>query len=119
MKTVTVDEFSTNVAAHLAEVERGEQVLITRDDQIVAELTPSRIPSWKRPWPPLGQPGVSLTSAIIEDRDERAAVVEGGRPSPVVAERNRPKPWQLPCPKASLTGPSTARAIIEERETGW
>ena len=58
-------------------VEKGETVRILRHGKPVAELVPmqadtaKKVPSWKRPFEPVVlSPGVSLSQAVLDERNE-------------------------------------------------
>ena len=79
MQTLPLSEFRANVSAMIDLVEKGETVRILRHGKPVAELVPphavelvaSKIPHWKLPFEPLILPaGASLSSAILEDRED-------------------------------------------------
>ena len=79
MQTLALSEFRANVSAMIDLVEKGETVRILRHGKPVAELVPpkdpelnaSKVPHWKLPFEPLVLPaGASLSSAILEDRED-------------------------------------------------
>jgi prevent-host-death family protein len=80
MHTLALSEFRANASAMLDLVEQGETVRIMRHGKPVADLVPVRaqeseeadsIPSWKRPFDPVKlPPGVSLSQAVLDERDE-------------------------------------------------
>lgn len=78
MHTVPLSEFRANAAAMLDLVEQGETVRILRHGKPVADLVPPRDepaavrqPSWKQPFDPVQlPPGVSLSQAVLDERDE-------------------------------------------------
>lgn len=79
MRIVPLSEFRANSAAMLDLVEQGETVRILRHGKPVADLVPvqelaaTRLPSWKQPFEPVRlPPGVSLSQAVLEERDEAA-----------------------------------------------
>lgn len=79
MHTLALSEFRANASAMLDLVEQGETVRIMRHGKAVADLVPiqdppiARLPSWKQPFEPVGLPvGVSLSKAVLTDRDEGA-----------------------------------------------
>ena len=80
MHTLPLSEFRANASAMLDLVERGETVRIMRHGKPVADLVPVKpqeldaadsVPSWKRPFEPVKlPPGVSLSQAVLDERDE-------------------------------------------------
>jgi prevent-host-death family protein len=77
MHTIALSEFRAHTAAMLALVENGATVRIMRHGKPVADLVPvqqdaaQRLPSWKQPFEPVRlPPGVSLSQAVLEERDE-------------------------------------------------
>ena len=80
MHTLPLSEFRANASAMLDLVEQGETVRIMRHGKPVADLVPVKaqeladadsIPSWKRPFEPVRlPPGVSLSQAVLDERDE-------------------------------------------------
>lgn len=79
MRIVPLSEFRANSAAMLDLVEQGETVRILRHGKPVADLVPvrelavTRLPSWKQPFEPVRlPPGMSLSQAVLEERDEAA-----------------------------------------------
>lgn len=74
MKLVTFTEFRNNASSLMDEVEKGEIVRILRHGKPVAEVCPlspdiSETPSWKKPGLRLSTKGVSLSNAILEERE--------------------------------------------------
>lgn len=80
MHIIPLSEFRANASAMLDLVEQGETVRIMRHGKPVADLvpvppemaeSPQDIPSWKRPFEPVQlPPGVSLSQAVLDERDE-------------------------------------------------
>ena len=73
MKTVTFTEFRKHASELFSEVERGKALLVLRHGKPIAEISSASIerstkPSWKRPGLRLTAKGVSLSSAILEER---------------------------------------------------
>jgi prevent-host-death family protein len=80
MHTLPLSEFRANTSAMLDLVERGETVRIMRHGKPVADLVPIqvaprvRLPNWKQPFEPVLLPvGVSLSQAVLDERDESAS----------------------------------------------
>ncbi len=76
MKTITLSEFDKDAPGYLAEVERGERILLLRYGKPIAQIIPyahdeaaMKTPAWKRPGLRLRKPGVELSSAILEERE--------------------------------------------------
>jgi prevent-host-death family protein len=74
MQTVSFTEFRQNASALLTKVENGERLIVVRHGKPVAEISPispesSTTPSWKSPALRLTIPGVSLSNAILEERN--------------------------------------------------
>jgi prevent-host-death family protein len=73
MKTTSFTEFRKHAAAFLDEVERGEVVRILRHGKAVAVISPvpsGDKPSWKKAPPQLPLSGVSLSKAILRNRED-------------------------------------------------
>jgi prevent-host-death family protein len=74
MRTVTFTEFRKNASEMLDLVEGGETLCISRHGKTVARIVPDdateHVPTWKRPGLRLKIPGVSLSQAIIDERNE-------------------------------------------------
>lgn len=75
MTTVTFTEFRKHASGLISDVENGETLVILRHGKPVAEVSPiapaqKGVPSWKRHRTPLVIPGVSLSKAILEEREE-------------------------------------------------
>ncbi|NOX62090.1 MAG: type II toxin-antitoxin system Phd/YefM family antitoxin [Chloroflexi bacterium] len=76
MKTVSFSEFGRNASGYLAEVERGERIVLLHRGRPVAQLIPysndedsTASPAWKRPGPRLRVSGPPLSAAILEERE--------------------------------------------------
>ena len=74
MKTVTFTDFRKNASALFSDVEKGEVIHVVRHGKKIAEITPLhseeiKTPSWKRPGLRLSITGVSLSKAILEERE--------------------------------------------------
>ncbi len=74
MKTVSFTEFRKNASDLITKVEKGEIIHILRHGRPVAEISPLQSeelssPSWKKPALKLSLNGVSLSQAIIEERN--------------------------------------------------
>jgi len=74
MKTTTFTELRQHAEKYIDAVQQGETVRIIRHGKPVADLVPpggqKRVPFWKRPHVPLRIPGVSLSKAVLEEREE-------------------------------------------------
>ena len=75
MTTVTFTEFRKHASGLISDVENGETLVILRHGKPVAEVSPvapvrTGVPSWKRRALRLEIPGVSLSQAILEEREE-------------------------------------------------
>ena len=73
MRTATFSEFRNQAKKFFDAVEDGESIEIYRHGKPVAILTPIRRRSQER-WKtarPLTLPGISLSHAILADRDDR------------------------------------------------
>ena len=77
MISAAFTEFRKNTASFLDKVENGETVVITRHGRPIAEIVPpsdsisSR--SWKRPAARVKIKGISLSSAVLEERTRSRA----------------------------------------------
>ncbi len=74
MKTITFTEFRKNASMFFSEVENGETILILRHGKAIAEISPPtqeglKMVSWKRPGLKLSMKGISLSKAILEERE--------------------------------------------------
>jgi len=74
MTTVTLTEFRSHASGMLSRVERGETLLVLRHGRPIAEVTPIASqnkdqPSWKRPGLRLSTKGMSLSAAILAERN--------------------------------------------------
>ncbi len=78
MQTLALSEFRANASAMIDLVEKGETVRILRHGKLVAEVVPvqtedlpRKLPNWKRHFEPVTlAPGVSLTQAVLDERQE-------------------------------------------------
>jgi len=74
VKTVSVSDFRRNAAGILALVEKGEKICILRHRKVIAMIVPPESgrpkPAWKRPGLRLVIPGVSLSRAVLEERQK-------------------------------------------------
>ena len=77
MRCLPLSEFRANTSAMLDLVQQGETVRIMRHGKPVADLVPvgngarDKVPSWKQPFDPvLLPPGVSLTQAVFDEREQ-------------------------------------------------
>ena len=77
MHILPLSEFRANTAAMIDLVERGETVRILRHGKPVADLVPTqpqveqKVPRWKLPFEPVTlSPGVSLSQAVLDERNE-------------------------------------------------
>ena len=74
MITTAFTEFRKKTASYFDKVENGESVIITRHGRPVAELIPtttySQQVSWKKPAIKMRIKGVSISKAILEDREK-------------------------------------------------
>jgi len=80
MRTIPLSEFRANASAMLDLVQQGQTVRILRHGKPVADLVPIRdaqrehLPSWKQVFAPVRlPPGVSLSQAVLDERDEAAS----------------------------------------------
>jgi len=74
MKTVTFTEFRRRASGMISEVEHGETLVVIRHGKPVAEVSPFvgealKTPSWQRPGPRLASKGVTLSDAILAERE--------------------------------------------------
>lgn len=73
MKTITFTEFRKNASRFVSDVEEGEIIVILRHGRPVVEMKPitqeTAVPAWKNPGLRLAVKGVSLSAAIIEERE--------------------------------------------------
>jgi antitoxin (DNA-binding transcriptional repressor) of toxin-antitoxin stability system len=74
MTTTTFTEFRKNASLYLSQVENGETVVVLRHGKAIAEIIPprngdAREPAWKKPGLKLVADGVSLSQAIIDERE--------------------------------------------------
>jgi prevent-host-death family protein len=74
MNRVSFTEFRNNASVLLSKVEEGETLLVTRHGRPIAEVSPykkgsRRRPSWKDPALRLKVKGGSLAKAILEERE--------------------------------------------------
>jgi len=74
MITVTLTEFRSHASGMLSRVENGETLLVLRHGRPIAEVSPvvsqnKDQSSWKRPALRLSTKGVSLSAAILAERD--------------------------------------------------
>ena len=72
MVTINFTQFRQQAKAYFDAVEKGETVYIKRRGKIIAriESPPKKQPSWKAKALRLNIPGVSLSEAIIEERQQ-------------------------------------------------
>lgn len=72
MVTVNFTAFRQRAKSYFEAVERGETVCVRRRGKIIARIVPARKkePAWKAGALRLKIPGVSLSQAILEDRQE-------------------------------------------------
>ncbi|MEI6972166.1 MAG: type II toxin-antitoxin system prevent-host-death family antitoxin [bacterium] len=75
MITVTLTEFRSQASGMLTRVEHGETLVVLRHGRPIAEVSPvSGVAggelSWKKPALRLVAKGVSLSSAILAERDD-------------------------------------------------
>lgn len=74
MRSITFTEFRKNASSFISKVENGEIIQLIRHGRPVAEITPIKhdkkiLPSWKKPGLRLTIKGVSLTEAILQERE--------------------------------------------------
>jgi len=77
MTTVTLTEFRSHASGMLNRVENGETLLVLRHGRPIAEVTPvanqnNGQPSWKKPGLRLSTKGISLSAAILAERDHES-----------------------------------------------
>ena len=75
MKTTSLTELRKHISKFIDSVEEGEPVRIYRHGKPVAEIRPIRSahrPSWKEPGLKLQVDGVSLSKAILREREDSA-----------------------------------------------
>jgi len=73
MKTITFAEFRKTASTVLDRIEKGESVRIVRHGRVIAKIIPAAggrrsLPAWKRPYPRMVIPGVSLSKAVLAER---------------------------------------------------
>ncbi len=73
MKAVKFTEFRKHASELFSDVEGGENILVLRHGNPIAEIspvssTPEGVPSWKRRGLRLTAKGAALSKAIIEER---------------------------------------------------
>jgi antitoxin (DNA-binding transcriptional repressor) of toxin-antitoxin stability system len=74
LTSVTFTEFRKNASSFISKVENGEVIQLIRHGKPVAEITPVQdkgktLPSWKKPGLRLSIKGISLTEAILQERE--------------------------------------------------
>ena len=74
MKTVTFTEFRKQASGLITEVEHGETLVVIRHGKPVAEVSPilhelRKEASWRRSGPRLATRGLTLSKAILEERE--------------------------------------------------
>lgn len=77
MTTVTLTEFRSHASDMLTRVEKGETLLVLRHGRPIAEVAPvanqnNGQPSWKKPGLRLSTKGISLSAAILAERDHES-----------------------------------------------
>ena len=77
MTTVTLTEFRSHASGMLSRVEQGESLLVLRHGRPIAEVSPvvsqnKEQSSWKRPALRLSTKGMSLSAAILAERDHES-----------------------------------------------
>ncbi len=74
MKTITFTEFRQHASSLFSAIEEGEIIVVLRHGKPIAEITPlsreAARPSWKKPGLRLTVKGASLSSAILEVRED-------------------------------------------------
>lgn len=73
MKTTSLTELRKHISKVIDSVEEGEAVRVYRHGKPVAEIRPvrgTRKPSWKQPGLRLHVDGVSLSRAILRERED-------------------------------------------------
>jgi antitoxin (DNA-binding transcriptional repressor) of toxin-antitoxin stability system len=98
MKTVGIRELKTHLSAHLRDVERGDVVLVTDRNRVVAELR---------------SPGAGVSAALSPDALLRQRLVDRGLLGPV-SSSGRPH-WKSVLPRL-LRGGSARELLDAERE---
>ncbi|MBN1684029.1 MAG: type II toxin-antitoxin system prevent-host-death family antitoxin [Gammaproteobacteria bacterium] len=78
MHTTTFTEFRNQAAGFIDLVEQGEEIIITRHNKPVAKIIPiflkkRKEPSWRSKALRLDIKGISLSSAILEEREKENA----------------------------------------------
>lgn len=73
MKTVNFADFRERISEFISEVEKGEQLVLIRHGNPVAEIHPYKnsnkdVPAWKQPFLSIEMKGNDLSSAIIDER---------------------------------------------------
>jgi prevent-host-death family protein len=77
MTTVTLTEFRSHASGMLDRVENGETLVVIRHGRPIAEVTPvanqnNGQPSWKKPGLRLSTKGISLSAAILAERNRES-----------------------------------------------
>ncbi len=77
MTTVTLTEFRSHASGMLSRVEKGETLIVLRHGRPIAEVLPvanqnNGQPSWKKPGLRLSTKGLSLSTAILAERDRES-----------------------------------------------
>lgn len=77
MTTVTLTEFRSHASGMLSRVENGETLLVLRHGRPIAEVSPVAShnkdqSSWKKPALRLSTRGMSLSAAILAERDHES-----------------------------------------------
>ena len=75
MQTITFTEFRKQASNLITLVEQGQHFVIIRHGEPVAEIVPYQtpapsLPAWKQPGIRLQRSGVSLSAAILAEREE-------------------------------------------------
>jgi antitoxin (DNA-binding transcriptional repressor) of toxin-antitoxin stability system len=89
MKTVGVRDLKTNLSAHLRDVARGDVILVTDRDRVVAELRP---------------PGAAAETSMTPEEQARQRLVDRGLLKPAVAAGSLD--WATPMPPLLKSGTS-------------
>jgi len=74
MITTTLTKLRQHTRDYFDAVENGERIIVSRYGKQVAEVRPinrSQVPSWSKPGPRLVVDNVSLSQAILEERNEQ------------------------------------------------
>lgn len=74
MITATLTKLRQHTRDYFDAVEKGERIIVSRYGKPVAEVRPISgidVPSWKKPGPRLVIDNVSLSKAILDERDEQ------------------------------------------------